>query len=331
MQKSKWSRLDNTFDNATSGSFKKTDILATDHNDKLLNNISDPDIADAYTNVFKPAYDAFKLAFTTVLTAEARYGGRTRNTEDLWKTLTANADDWSFAVEATPGGLFRKNTLNYSTIFPNGYAPFQKGAYEQRVRAVASLIDILGDYTALANVKNQVTIFYNTLLAARTEQQGFENELAKTRTDVANARQELVDAMHRIMGLLLYKYAPNTAAIDDYYDLTLLRTINRSGSNDNDTLPNAIDILPAMQRTIANGVYDNTNFVKLINTGAVDLQVWSSNNETSTIPSNALTIAPEETITISVATIADGSTNLTYIIAANADTLDKGKVIVIIE
>jgi hypothetical protein len=264
MQKSKWSRLDNTFDNATIGSYKKTDILATDHNDKLLNNMSDPDIADAYTNVFKPPYDAFKLAFTTVMTAEARYGGRTRNTEDMWKALAANIDDWSFAVEATPGGLFRKGTLNYSTIFPNGYAPFQKGAYEQRLRSVASLIDILGDYSALANVKTQVNNFYTTLLAARTEQQGFENELAKTRTDVANARQELVDAMHRIMGLLLYKYAPNTAAIDDYYDLSLLRTIGRNGSSDDIVLPNALDVLPAMQRTIANGVYDSTTFVKFI-------------------------------------------------------------------
>jgi hypothetical protein len=137
--------------------------------------------------------------------------------------------------------------------------------------------------------------------------------------------------MQRVMGFLLYKYAPNTAAIDDFYDLSLLRTVSKNGNSDDQNLPAPLEVLPAMQRTIATGTYSHVDFVRFVNTGTVDLQVWSSNNETSAAPTNAITLAPEENINITIGSIADGSSNLTYIIVSNTDTTEKGKIVVVVE
>jgi hypothetical protein len=325
IQKSAWSFLSNVFDNSTRGSLKKMDLLATDHHDKLLANIADPDIDALYNNYLLGNYTNFKTNYANVLATEARYSGRTEATEGFWTALRQNIDDWSFAIEATPGGAFRRGKVNYNTLFPNGYAPFQNGGYEQRLRAVKSLIDVMGDYPALNTVRTTINGFYQQVLAMRTEQQGFENALATARTNAEEARQNLANAMHRVSGMLIFKYAPDTARIDNFYDLSLLRTITRNNNNITTVESTKIDVLPAMQRSILSNLSNTPMSFDFTNIGTTELIIWMSNNENSAIPIDALHLAIGDSSTANHTDLSDGSTDLKYLLVANTDVVTKGK------
>lgn len=324
--KSNWSYLSNVFDNATQGSYKKLDLLATDHHDKLLRDNSNTEIVSIYQTIFKPAYDKFKDAYANVLTTTARYSGRTLNAEALWQQLRQNVGEWSFAVEATANGMFRKNTINYATIFPNGYAPFQTAAYEQRLRALKSLIDIMSDYPQLATIVTEINIFYQNILNTRTEQQGFEFALQQARDRLDVTRKELVTAMHRVFGFLIYMYAPETNAIDNYYDLTLLRNAAKSMSDGSDNDSSTFEILPLGRKTIAKGNYNTNTVFQITNTSNAEASIWISNNENSQEPSNALVLPIAETLTIDASSISDGSDDLKYVIATNISSEQKAKI-----
>ena len=330
IKKSKLQHLNNLFDNATRGSVKKLDILATDHSDKLQRGATTTALNAVYTTVFKPNYDAFKTSYTALLSTESRYSGRTRNTEALWEQLRANADEWSFMVESTPGGAFRRGKVNYATIFPNGYAPMQTGSYEQRIRALKSTIDVANDYADLTPVTDVMNDFYQILLDARTEQQGFEFDLAQARTDLDAARENLLIAMHRVLGFLIYNFAPDIDIVEAFYDVSLLRNYSKPDSTDDDALPTIVEILPLGRRTVLSGNYNNTVFLEITNTGNTSLDMWLSNNENSTTPINVFTIAAGDSISMDSDSLSDGSNDLKYLIAANNDALNKGKISVIV-
>ena len=330
IKKSKLLHFNNLFDNATRGSVKSLDVLATDHNDKLKSNTTNVALVAVYTTVFKPAYDAFKSAYTGLLTAESLYSGRTRNTEALWEDLRKNADEWSFAIEATPGGAFRRGKVSYQTIFPNGYAPLQSGSYEQRMRALKSTVDVATGYADLADVIADMTAFYSTLLYARTEQQGYEFSLAQARTTVDATRDNLVIAMHRVYGFLIYTFAPDTDIVEAYYDISLLRSANRIDNTATANTPTVVDILPLARRTVLNGDYNTTTIFDLANTGNTTLTVWISNNENSSEPINVFTLAAGDSTTIDSDSLSDGSNDLKFLIAANSDAANKGKISVLV-
>jgi hypothetical protein len=326
IKKSTWSQTSNVFENVTRYSYKKMDLLATDHHDKLLNNTADAAIQDLYNTVFIAPFTDFKTAYTAVLTTEARYSNKTMQAEMLWKALSENISEWAFLVESVGGTDFRRNTINYKLLFAQGFAPFQNGAYEQRMRALTSFIVLLNDFTALDTVTATVTAFHQQLLAARSDQQGFENELAKARTLVDATRTELADTMQRVFGYLLYKYAPNTAAIDDFYDLTLLKASTKTNSDGSSAVIPSFEILPAMQRTILSDTYDQTTVFKLLNIGDAEVKIWLTNNPNSIIPPTAIVLAPSEGVTVSGLTLSDGSTDLKHLVAFNMDNLTKARI-----
>lgn len=330
IKKSKLMHFNNLFDNATRGSFKKLDILATDHNDKLRSNTANPSIVSVYTTVFKPAYDAFKLAYTGLLTAESRYSGRTRNTEALWEELRKNADEWSFAIEATPGGAFRRGKINYQTIFPNGYAPLQTGSYEQRMRALKSMIDVATPYSDLTTVITDMETFYTTLFNARTEQQGYEFTLAQVRNNVETTRENLVIAMQRVASFLIYTFSPDIDVVEAYYDISMLRTISKADATNTVNTPTNADILPSARRTVLTADYNTTTVFEISNTGVTALSVWISNNENSSEPINVFIISAGDSISMDSDTLSDGSNDLKYLIVANNDLVNKGKISILV-
>jgi hypothetical protein len=215
-------------------SYKKMDMLITDTHDSLLNNVSDPDISNLYNNLFLPAYNDFKRAYARISTTQSRYGLRTDTFEILMQELgTTKIDEWDIQIQATSGGLFKKTTPNYKMLFSNGRASFQSGSYEQRILAVTSFKDILTDFPVLAAIQTDVDGFLAQLKTARTEQQGYENELSNHRNELELANNALALVLHRILGFLIYKYADNPRKIEDFFELQYLRQSSSNSSTNN--------------------------------------------------------------------------------------------------
>jgi hypothetical protein len=325
-KKGKLLHSNNFFDSATKNSDKKLNVLVTDFNDKLVADTTTPALFAAYTTVFKPNYMQFQTAYGAQLNAENRYKNRTENAENLWEQLRKNADEWSFQVESTPGGAFRRGTLNYNAIFPNGYAPLQVSNYEGRIRALKSMIDIAALYTDLAAVTIDMTNFYQTLLAARSEQQGFEFGVTTARVNLDTARANMVNAMFRMYAFLTYTFAPDMDKVESYFDVSIVRSSSRNTS-EADALPVLnIDILPMARRTAISRSFADAIDIEISNIGNESVAIWTTNNENSAEPIGVVLLGAGDTFTYDSDSLSDGSNDLKYLIISNKGATEKAKV-----
>lgn len=324
--KGKLLHSNNFFDSATKNSDKRLNILVTDFNDRLFADVSTPALTAAYNAAFKPAYTAFQTAYGAMLNAENRYKNRTENTENQLEQLRKNADEWSFKVESTPGGAFRRGTLNYNAIFPNGYAPLQSGPYEGRIRALKSMVDIATQYSDLVDVTTDMNSFHQMLLAARSEQQGYEFGVATARVNLDTARANMVTGMFRLYAFLTYTFAPNMDKVESYFDVSMVRSSSRS-TNDADATPaTVIDILPAARRTAMSSNFATPVVFEVSNIGNTTVAIWTTNNENSAEPIGVALLGAGDTFTYDSDALSDGSNDLKYLIISNNDAIEKAKV-----
>lgn len=225
MTTTKWRYLINTFYSNTVKSIKKALSLAQDHLAKLTANESDAAIA-ALKALYLPAHNSFVTAYNLLQSKLGLYKGKTQSTEEALEELSlVKINEWRAQVFS----VFYEGTSDATAIFPRDRGPFQKGTYEQRIEAVATLYTTLATYTAqptLVALSSNVQLYYNNLLAVRALQQNDEGSTDTLRENLRLAHINLCNALYGSLGGLMQKYAANTEAITDYFDLTLLRSNN---------------------------------------------------------------------------------------------------------
>lgn len=219
-----WFFLNNMFDNATKNSVKKMNILATDHHDKLLNNVSNPDIQFLY-NRFLPIYQDFKAQYQAVIANTGMYEGHTQIVEALFAELTSTKIKlWDIQIQ----NVYIEGTPEYTMILPNMRKPFQSGGYESRIRECRALALRLHNFAALTLIEQDVTLFTDKLEQARTTQQGYEKGSQDNSALLEEKRLKLAKIMHANFGRLIDIYIDNLAYVENYYELQYLRSDNSS-------------------------------------------------------------------------------------------------------
>ncbi len=287
--------LINPFDVVTRTSFKLMKLIATDHRDKLLNpSIIDADITDLYNNVIKPPFDNFILTYSTVLAEIGRYGRRTREFETLIKRLSTDKIElWDIQIQ----NVYRRDSPEYHELLPNYRTPFQSSTYDNRIAAVLALSMTLGDFVSLAAIKADVDAFHNDLITLRSEQQGFEGNLAQTRTTLEEQRVALAVALHRSFSFLIYKYSSNAERVAGFFELHYLRSYEGSGnSGNNSTDTEIIRTIAANEKLVLwQGVLTNDNVITFKNTGTTDLIVYAAPDAEAPQNAEAQTIVAGQT------------------------------------
>src|SRR5690606_9019688 len=109
-------------------------------------------------------------------------------------------------------------------IFPNKRTPFLQGTYEQRIGAIGTLAQKLNGMAGLAATHAQVQSFYNLALSTRLAQQQDEGSLAAMSDLREQQRIILADTLYGVLGYLMFKHREAREHIDNYFDLTLLRS-----------------------------------------------------------------------------------------------------------
>ncbi len=225
MAQSTWIRAINPFDSATRKNFKKMLIIASDHDSKLA-----AQVADAAINVLflflHPLYLAYSAAYTAWQSADAAYTGATAALTELMKTLSSEKiEEWDIAIQV----VYKQKTSQYKALLPNGRAPFQTGAYELRITAIATLISNIDTDASLAAVKALIQAFYTDILNSRNAQQGKEGLLSQKSDELEQKRVAVAEGMYFTLGGLMQKFYQNTIKVEEYYDLELIRNTDQGG------------------------------------------------------------------------------------------------------
>ncbi len=311
MIQSTWYALRNTFDSVTKSSLKRMLIMSTDHHDKLLvESGNDPQIAQLY-QLFLPAYQAFKQAYTNTFQKDALYQGNTLIVENLFAELSSQKiRQWDIWIQ----NVYLDNTPQYLMLLPNGRSPFQSGSYESRINAIISLEGNLSNFPTLANVLTDVSNFRQQMVQARTTQQGAEKSNADTVKAVEEARVELAQVMQGVWGGLILRYFKNIAQVETFYELKYLRS--SSTSNDNAPISMQSHSIAAGNRISLYGQLKGSDSLSLRNTGAVPLSCFTSNDINGNIPIDALILQPNEEQVLFADELSNGN-GLAWLIVAN--------------
>lgn len=231
MSDTTWHYVNNQFESATRGSFKRTNILNNDHMSKLSSEGADPDIAALVARTL-PLSTTFSSRYSSQISAEASYKGHTALVDNLLRELSSEKiKQWDIQIQ----GQYLEGTPTYMMILPNRRQPFQEFAKDQRLSEVEALAERLLDYPALSATQTDVDNFATLLRTARDNQQQKEQLNAMAFDQLEVARKALCTMMYGNLGVLMDKYRDTPDMIENFWQLDLIRRTGQG--NDDDDLP----------------------------------------------------------------------------------------------
>lgn len=280
--------------------------IARSHRNRLKQGGStNPDI-DALYQLYLPAYNDFYNLAVSAGVNFGKYRGSTSAFEKLVKELSSyRIRKWDIAIQ----DVYIDEPNEYLKILSKGRRPFQRGAYEERISAIKSLVMSLQDRPNLSHVLSNVQSFLTQIEAARTKQQGIEGQKKELRSKLEHARERLAVVMYRILGQLMYLYPESPSTIESYYELHYFRASRPSAAVAGSRLVAANSSSKAL-----GGIFTNSNQIVIDNTGNTPLGFFITNNQTAPIPQNLTRLQPKTTQTFTLQELTDGNKPLVLMV-----------------
>ena len=223
--KTKWLVLHNTFATGTKGSLKKALTLFEDTYAKLkAEAANDPDIQLILTD-FEPFYLAYQSLYAQKQAILGMYEGHTLAFENVLADMPHQIRVWESKVRAE----YMEDSPEEHMIFPNKRSAFLNGTYEERINAIKSLTLRLANFPALAPVQALVHTYYNTLEAARLNQQQQEGQNDKLSSLLEKQRIDTCTELYGVLARLMWKYRYDTDRVNNYIDRALFAQSSGTG------------------------------------------------------------------------------------------------------
>lgn len=309
--KRSWSYLVNPFLVATDNSFRMAVRISTYHDSALNAASADPFIAGLYAT-FHPLHKDLANAYTAYQAQTGTQEGDSLNLRQLFRLEAySKINAWEAAIQV----VYAKDTPKFKSLLPNGHAPFQTGTQTQRISAVQSLSNAIGADPLLAAVKADVDAFYLLLDNANTTQKGSKSTTGTLSDEVENARYKMCIAQYANLGALIQQYADATSPIEQYFDEQAIRNAQQVLFEGN---VKQNDVHTIVKHTFA--AYDQ---LKLENPGVTGLKFYLAAVKGAHAGAVAVTLAAGTQQTVAASALGDVANP--YLMASNADLINKGK------
>lgn len=218
-----WKYMYNQFLSATDGSRTLMLTIGSDHVAKLFPKLGSPPdpVIQACLDRIQPLFDDFQLKLVIWQNISGMRKGQTEMLDLLLDELRATrVVQWISTVQLT----YLPSTPQFTQIFPNLQKPFYDGGKDERVLAVQALAGVLGNFPEFATLKTSVETFHASLQAARNTQQGSEGQIDDASGAAEAARVALAIGLYANLGQLMAKHAAEPQRLDEYFEISLLRT-----------------------------------------------------------------------------------------------------------
>lgn len=292
MFKRPWIFVQNPFMNVTATNYSLAVIISTYTDSALYAAKADATILSLY-NTYHPLHLALTSAYNDWLTQEGTQKGSTLNLTQLLAQSTEKINDWDLAVQM----LYRKDTPQYRTIFPNGHAPYNTGTQTHRIAAVKALSNHLTSIAALATTKTAVDAYYTDLDAANTAQKGHKTSTNTASTAVEAARIAACKGLYATLGGLMQKYNAQPEKVADFMDLENIRTGIQTDFTGH--------TMGGQTSKIAKRTLEDNQSIRLINSGNVKIQFYLATNPKDAVGSKSVIVNPFEDRTIIASDLGD--------------------------
>ncbi len=147
---------------------------------------------------------------------------------------------------------------------------------DERIAAVKTLSESLGNFAPLAALQAIVSAFHTQLKDARDGQQGREQLSGQKSTDLENARKDIALMQYRNLGMLLDKFGDQPEQVLNYYELQLLQSGSGGSSAESEEFNGTVGPLATVNITTD---VDADAPVILTNTGSVPLRFCAAQDD----------------------------------------------------
>jgi hypothetical protein len=314
MNKRAWSYLQNQFESCTDGNYKKGMLINTYLDASLNAAKADAAILVLY-NYYHPIYAAYQSAYDAWVAQGGTQKGSTATLTQLLEQSTEKVNAWEYAIL----GVFAKGSPQYITLFPKGKSPYNKGSQESRMAAFNALNINLTGIAALASTKTAVDAYYNSLIAANTEQKGSKSTTDMVSNTVETERLNMCKGQYYVLGGLMQKYIDDTTTIGNYFDL---ETIRRSAQTEFTG-----HLAPLELKVLAKRTFAPTDELRIANKGESILKFYLQLTDGSAEPTLFVQLDPISEQTFSANQLGDVE-SMHYLTVLNTDPAVEGQYIV---
>ena len=215
-----WAFTQNLFITVTNESYRLAVRIAIYHLGAISKNAGDA-FFDPLIASFTPLENALQDAYNKWKAQGGSQQGQTLLVTQLLQLLSSTKiKKWDIFIQ----GVYDNTTPQYKALLPNGRAPFQVGSQDDRITAVAALVNTIGDDASLKTVKDDAVAFLTDIQTALLAQKG---GIASTKTNsdaVEAARVAMCTGMYANLGAMMQHYAGAPNNIDQYFDLSAIRS-----------------------------------------------------------------------------------------------------------
>jgi len=315
-----WNVAANSFLNAIKGSYINAKKMSNFYLGKLTANAADPDIALLKTN-FTPFDTAMNESYTSFIAQGGIQSGATETFSQKLAEITANVDLWDAAAKL----IYPPNTASgqYTTLFPNGHAPFQTGSQIDRITAVKALslalgIAIAGDTlnaAALTTLKGKVDDYYTDLKDAYDAKNEGKNISGLQSDACFDAAVAVCEQMYIGLGTLMIKFYKTPDIIGGYFDEATIR--GHKQTDFTHTLKHG------QAYTIAERTLSAADQIRINNTGPVPLRFYMAQIKDAAIGTTFIEVPAGANTNYTASALGDIANNH-FIMAVNPDTVQAG-------
>lgn len=317
MAKKAYGLFTNRFELVTRGSYTTCAYLFKQHVDSLFADSATVPIANTCYLRAKPKYDAYNASNITHSSQTGKQSGKVLNMDTILNRMPAHVDDWIAKIKV----VYKVGKPEYKALLPKGKTKLNRGSQQNRVDAVAALIETIGADASLAAVKVLIQAFYDKMVAA------FDNkDVSKkfTKTDskaTEKARKAMCNVMQGNLGLITDEFQDDLTQGEKYFDEAYM-------SNPLQMIFNLmIKILATkkiLKRTFANPLKQQ---LQIINNSNTTLYLFLCTNKLGVMGTVFVTIPPLSNTTHLLTAFGDPTTQ-TFLKAYNTDDKIKADITV---
>lgn len=122
-------------------------------------------------------------------------------------------DEWDIIMRYH----LKRSSVEYAFLMPNGRASFQKGSYENRIKAVNELLEKVGAFPILSSLKQEINKWLEEITALRDSQKKHNLLYLKYLLQIEPCRKALSQEMDIITAYLLKENLINMAVIASFF------------------------------------------------------------------------------------------------------------------
>jgi hypothetical protein len=306
-----WAFTQNPFTTVTNGSYRTAVRIAIYHLGAISKNAGDA-FFDPLIALFTPLENALQEAYNKWKAQGGSQQGQTLQVTQLLQLLSSTKiKKWDIAIQA----VYDNTTPQYKALLPNGRGPFQVGSQDDRITAVAALVAAIGDDNSIKTVKNDAAAFLTDIQTALLAQKG---GIAGTKTNsdaVEAARVAMCTGMYANLGGMMQHFAANPHNIDQYFDLTAIR----SGAQ----VLFTGETKPLENENIFKHTFHAGDGLLLRNEGVTELKFFLAAQKKDGPSASAISLGAGKQITITATDLGDLSN--TFFNVQNVDTVNVGE------